>query len=282
MQGNATSNCRRRRPAARPGAGPSPGTRLVREWNGRTHVVDVSEDGFVFDGKTYRSLSAIAKRITGATLVRTKVLRAMSSCPRLRCAVYTRKSTEEGLDQEFNSLDAQREACAAFIASQVGLGWKLVPDRYDDGGISGGTMERPALQRLLQDIRDKKVDVVVVYKIDRLTRSLIDFSRIVEVFDQARRVVRLGHPAVQHHDLDGQADAQRASVLCPVRAGGHGRAHPRQDRRLEEEGHVDGRRGAARLPGREPEAGRQSGGSQNRPLAVRTLSRAEVGPCAGR
>ena len=108
-----------------------------------------------------------------------------ATSPRLRCAIYTRKSTEEGLDQEFNSLDAQREACAAFIASQVGLGWKLVADRYDDPGFSGGSMERPALQRLLQDIRDKKVDVVVVYKIDRLTRSLTDFSRIVEVFDQA-------------------------------------------------------------------------------------------------
>jgi site-specific DNA recombinase len=89
----------------------------------------------------------------------------------------------EGLDQEFNSLDAQREACVAYIASQVGLGWKLVPDFYDDGGISGGTLERPAIQRLLQDIRDKKVDVVVVYKIDRLTRSLMDFSKIVEIFD---------------------------------------------------------------------------------------------------
>ncbi|MER8632600.1 recombinase family protein [Mesorhizobium opportunistum] len=107
----------------------------------------------------------------------------MTVTPRLNCAIYTRKSTEEGLEQEFNSLDAQREACAAFIASQVGLGWKLVPNHYDDGGISGGTMERPALQRLLQDIRDKKVDVVVVYKIDRLTRSLMDFSKIVEIFD---------------------------------------------------------------------------------------------------
>jgi len=106
-----------------------------------------------------------------------------SSQPRLRCAIYTRKSTEEGLDQEFNSLDAQREACAAFATSQVGLGWKLLPDRYDDGGISGGTMDRPALQRLLQDIRDRKVDVVVVYKIDRLTRSFADFAKIVEVFD---------------------------------------------------------------------------------------------------
>ncbi|OJU48157.1 MAG: site-specific recombinase [Mesorhizobium sp. 61-13] len=102
---------------------------------------------------------------------------------KLRCAVYTRKSTEEGLDQEFNSLDAQREACVSFIASQVGLGWRVVADPYDDGGISGGTMERPALKRLLQDVRDRKIDVVVVYKIDRLTRSLMDFSKIVEVFD---------------------------------------------------------------------------------------------------
>ena len=104
---------------------------------------------------------------------------------RLRCAIYTRKSTEEGLDQDFNSLDAQHEACAAYIASQASLGWKLVPDRYDDGGISGGTMERPALQRLLTDLRERRIDVVVVYKIDRLTRSLSDFARIVEIFDQA-------------------------------------------------------------------------------------------------
>lgn len=105
---------------------------------------------------------------------------------RLRCAVYTRKSTEDGLDREFNSLDAQREACEAYILSQSSLGWKLVADHYDDGGISGATMERPALQRLLKDIRYRRVDVVVVYKIDRLTRSLSDFARIVEVFDQAQ------------------------------------------------------------------------------------------------
>lgn len=103
--------------------------------------------------------------------------------PRLRCAVYTRKSTEEGLEQEFNSLDAQREACAAYVTSQIGLGWTLLPDIYDDGGISGGTMERPALRRLLADIAERRVDVVVVYKIDRLTRSLVDFCKIVEVFD---------------------------------------------------------------------------------------------------
>jgi DNA invertase Pin-like site-specific DNA recombinase len=107
----------------------------------------------------------------------------MSAPLKLRCAIYTRKSSEEGLDQTFNSLHAQREACAAFILSQASLGWKLVPDHYDDGGLSGGSMERPALQLLLQDIRNRKVDVVVVYKIDRLTRSLMDFARIVEIFD---------------------------------------------------------------------------------------------------
>ncbi|MGF7159855.1 DNA invertase Pin-like site-specific DNA recombinase [Rhodoligotrophos appendicifer] len=103
---------------------------------------------------------------------------------RLRCAVYTRKSSEEGLDQEFNSLDAQREACAAYIASQASLGWRALPQHYDDGGISGGTMQRPGLQALLSDIKAGRIDVVVVYKIDRLTRSLTDFGRMVEIFDQ--------------------------------------------------------------------------------------------------
>jgi site-specific DNA recombinase len=102
---------------------------------------------------------------------------------RLRCAIYTRKSTEEGLEQDFNSLDAQREACEDFISSQKHEGWVMLPTHYDDGGYSGGTLERPALQRLLADIRGSKVDVVVVYKIDRLTRSLLDFAKIVEVFD---------------------------------------------------------------------------------------------------
>ena len=102
---------------------------------------------------------------------------------RLRCAVYTRKSSEEGLDQAFNSLDAQREACEAYIKSQGGEGWRLVRSRYDDGGISGGTMERPALQQLLSDIKARKVDTIVVYKVDRLTRSLADFAKIVEVLD---------------------------------------------------------------------------------------------------
>ena len=109
---------------------------------------------------------------------------AVSAATKLRCAVYTRKSSEEGLEMEFNSLEAQREACEAYVASQRAEGWLLVPDRYDDGGFSGGTLERPALKRLLADIEAGKVDVVVVYKIDRLSRSLMDFSRLVEVFDQ--------------------------------------------------------------------------------------------------
>ncbi|MCO6052367.1 recombinase family protein [Mesorhizobium sp. RP14(2022)] len=102
---------------------------------------------------------------------------------KVRCAVYTRKSNEEGLDMAFNSLDAQREACEAYIASQRAEGWVLVPDRYDDGGVSGGTLERPALRRLLRDVEHGLVDVVVVYKIDRLSRSLSDFSKLVDLFD---------------------------------------------------------------------------------------------------
>ena len=101
----------------------------------------------------------------------------------IRCAIYTRKSSEEGLDQEFNSLDAQRESAEAFIASQKAEGWVALPDQYNDGGFSGGSMERPALERLLRDIAAGKVDCVVVYKVDRLSRSLMDFSRIMETFE---------------------------------------------------------------------------------------------------
>src|SRR5271168_4429600 len=101
----------------------------------------------------------------------------------LRCAIYTRKSSEEGLEQEFNSLHAQREACEAYIRSQQGEGWRLHKTPYNDGGLSGATMERPALKQMLADIEAGLVDVVVVYKVDRLTRSLSDFARMVEVFD---------------------------------------------------------------------------------------------------
>lgn len=107
----------------------------------------------------------------------------MSALKQRRCAIYTRKSSEEGLEQGFNSLQAQREACEAYIKSQVGEGWVVLPADYDDGGFSGGSMERPALQRLLADIKERRVDIIVVYKVDRLTRSLADFAKMVEVFD---------------------------------------------------------------------------------------------------
>ena len=100
-----------------------------------------------------------------------------------RCAVYTRKSTEEGLEMEFNSLDAQRDACESYIASQKHEGWILLADAYDDGGFTGGNMERPALRRLMADIKNGKINTVVVYKVDRLSRSLADFAKLIEVFD---------------------------------------------------------------------------------------------------
>src|ERR1700710_1391670 len=107
---------------------------------------------------------------------------AVSNKP-VRCAIYTRVSTDQGLDQDFNSLDAQYEASQSYIKSQAHAGWQLIRSRYDDGGYSGGSTERPALQQLLSDIRARKLDVIVVYKIDRLTRSLADFAKLVELFD---------------------------------------------------------------------------------------------------
>ncbi|WP_126174378.1 recombinase family protein [Altericroceibacterium xinjiangense] len=104
---------------------------------------------------------------------------------KIRCAIYTRKSSEEGLEQDFNSLHAQREACAAYVMSQASEGWSLLPEEYDDGGLSGGTLERPALKRLLADIEAGRIDIVVVYKVDRLTRSLLDFAKLVETMDKA-------------------------------------------------------------------------------------------------
>jgi DNA invertase Pin-like site-specific DNA recombinase len=142
---------------------------------------------------------------------------------RIRCAIYTRKSSEEGLEQAFNSLDAQREACAAFVLSQRHEGWSALPTPYDDGGYSGGTIERPALQRLIADIEAGRIDVVVVYKVDRLTRALSDFAKLVEVFDRLG-VSFVSIATVQHHDQHGAADAECAPVLRPVRARGHRRA----------------------------------------------------------
>src|ERR1700691_1789540 len=128
----------------------------------------------------------------------------------VRCAIYTRVSTDHGLDQEFNSPDAQYDASSAYIKSQAHAGWTLIRSRYDDGGYSGGSTDRPDLQRLLNDIRARKIDVIVVYKVDRLTRSLDDFAKLVEPLLCPRRVLCLGHPTVQHYDLHGPADAQCA------------------------------------------------------------------------
>ena len=113
-----------------------------------------------------------------------KKTKTKTSSPSLRCAIYTRKSTEEGLEQEFNTLDAQRESAEAYIKSQAHEGWVCLPDQYDDGGFTGGNMDRPALKRLLEDIEAGKVNCVVVYKVDRLSRSLLDFARMMEIFDR--------------------------------------------------------------------------------------------------
>ena len=147
---------------------------------------------------------------------------------KIRCAIYTRKSTEEGLEQEFNSLQAQREACESYIKSQKHENWQLLPTEYDDGGYSGGNMERPALKRLLQDVQNGLVDIIVVYKIDRLTRSLMDFSKIVEVLDKhnASFVSITQHFNTTTYDYQyGAAHIKYATFICPIRAGSDGRAH---------------------------------------------------------
>ncbi len=113
-----------------------------------------------------------------------KTRKAPAPRPTVRCAIYTRKSTEEGLEQEFNSLDAQRESAEAYIRSMAGEGWECLPDRYDDGGFTGGNMDRPALRRLMADIDAGKIDCVVVYKVDRLSQSLLDFARMMEAFEK--------------------------------------------------------------------------------------------------
>ena len=123
-----------------------------------------------------------AKPVTGPAMVSGANVDKQSK-KLLRCAIYTRKSTEHNLDLEFNSLDAQREACEAYIKSQAHEGWRLIPGRYDDGAFSGASLDRPALQKLLGDVRAEKIDIIVVYKVDRLTRSLADFAKLVELFD---------------------------------------------------------------------------------------------------
>ena len=173
--------------------GPVVGTQLIREWRGLEQKVDGAHRRLRVGGPQVQEPERGGARDHRHPLERAHLLRGeapwsqhVSPRPtrKLRCAVYTRKSSEEGLEQEFNSLHAQREAGLAYIASQKSEGWIELPDHYDDGGISGGTLERPALKRLLRDIEAGLIDVVVVYKIDRLSRSLTDFAKLVDVFER--------------------------------------------------------------------------------------------------
>ena len=165
----------------------------------------------------------------------------------LRCAIYTRKSTEHGLEQEFNSLDAQREACEAYIKSQASQGWRLLPQQYNDPAYSGGNLDRPALKKLLADITAGKVDVVVVYKIDRLTRSLADFAKLVETFDA--RSISFVAVTQQFNTTTsmGRLTLNVLFVVRSVRAGACFRASEGQGRRLAQKGQMDGRHRSAWL-----------------------------------
>lgn len=153
-----------------------PRLRLVREWRGKAHVVTVGEDRIIrWNEKEWGSPSEFARAITvtrwsGPAFLWPQV--QSRGMKKVRCGIYTRKSS---VLQDFNSLDAQHEACAAYILSQASEGWIQVAARYDDGGLSGGTLERPALQRLLVDVAEGRIDIIVVYKVDQLTRSLLAF-----------------------------------------------------------------------------------------------------------
>jgi DNA invertase Pin-like site-specific DNA recombinase len=196
--------------------------RQVRARNGKLERVVVLEEGFVWNGQTYCSLSQIARAMTGTNWnghrffgasagkdrcggprkgspkeegrrhsdrrggcsVGRRAVKDRSSKSILRCAIYTRVSTDQGLEQDFNSLDSQREASEAYVKSEAHEGWRLIRDHYDDGGYSGGSIDRLALQKLLADVEARRIEVIVVYKVDRLTRSLADFAKLVEMFDR--------------------------------------------------------------------------------------------------
>jgi len=136
----------------------------------------------------------------------------------MHCAIYTRKSTEHGMELEFNSLNAQREACQAYIKSQAHEGWQTLSEHYDDPAYSGGSLDRPALQQLLADIDAGRVNIVVVYKIDRLTRSLADFAKLVEIFDKKNVSFVAVTQQFNTTNLNGSADAECSPVICPIRA----------------------------------------------------------------
>ena len=167
----------------------------------------------------------------------------------VRCAIYTRVSSDAGLEQDFNSLDAQRESAEAYIKSQAHEGWRLVRERFDDGGYSGGSMERPALQNLLDRVRERRIDVIVVYKVDRLTRSLADFAKLVETFDAHRVAFVSVTQAFNTTSSMGRLTLNVLLSFAQFEREVTARAHSRQDRGFEEEGAMDGRRRPARLSG---------------------------------
>src|ERR1700719_5188193 len=189
-----------------------------------------------------------------------------------RCAIYTRKSTEHNLDLEFHSLDAQREACEAYIKSQAHEGWRLVPDRYDDGGLSGASLDRAALQKLLADVSAGKITSVVVYQgrpPHPLACRLRQAGRAVR---STWGLVRVDHPVVQHHVQHGPAHSQRAALLCSVRARGTRRAGARQDRGLQAQGPLGRRTRATRLSLYRQEARRGARGGGGGAYHFHTLS----------
>jgi len=192
-----------------------------------------------------------------------------------RCAIYTRKSSEEGLEQNFNSLHAQRQACEAYVKSQAGEGWRLVKTAFDDGGFSGATMDRPALKALLDHVKEKRIDVVVVYKVDRLTRSLADFAKIVEVFDAEGVSFVAVTQQFNTTTSYGSTDTERAALVCSVRTRGNRRTNPRQDCGFQTEGDVDGRQRSARLRPERSSPGHKRGGSRVGAIDIPALSRTE-------
>jgi predicted site-specific integrase-resolvase len=163
---------------------------ITKEYKGTTYQVKVMEKGFEYNAKIYKTLSSIAKEITGAYwngylfFNLQGGLMEKAEKKKVSCAIYTRVSTSEGLEQEFTSLNNQRESVESYIQSQKSKGWMLLPERYDDGGYTGANTERPALQKLLSDIKDGNINCVIVYKVDRLSRSLLGFSQLLEFFEQ--------------------------------------------------------------------------------------------------
>jgi hypothetical protein len=207
-----------------------------------------------------------------------------ATVPVVRCAVYTRKSTEEGLEQEFNSLDAQRESGELFVRSQAGEGWTVLADRYDDGGFTGGNMERPALQRLMADIEAGRIDCVLVYKVDRLSRSLLDFASMMETFEKHNVSFVSVTQQFNRRPRWGGWFCCRIPALTyragqrPVRAGDLLGTDPGQDRRHPPQGQVGRRPPDPRLRHRCQRV--QAGGERVRgragPHDLPTLPRARV------